>query len=211
MEPLDRYAPLTGAAAAVLFGFANFLWFPDSPEAAAPAREISAFYVDHSSGIRAGAALSLIAVVLFLFFAGFLRRTVAQAEGARPWLASVIVAGAALMVASGTAAELINAAGAVRADEDGRLDPETAQVHWDLAWMFGFPGAACGAAAVLAALAVASFRTGAVLPSWLAVPTLLLAFACLIPPLAPSGLVVAVGWAVLVSVMLFRAEEPTPQ
>src|SRR5680860_344242 len=80
--PTTRQATgLAGLGAVVLFGAGNALWAFEQPDGGASAREILAFYTDNSGWIIAGASLSLLSLVLFVFFASGIRAILREHEG----------------------------------------------------------------------------------------------------------------------------------
>ena len=72
-DSLTRYAPLSGLAVFVLFAVGNLLWSIDIPATDAPGGELASFYEDRSTQIIVGASLSIVAVVLFVWFSALLR------------------------------------------------------------------------------------------------------------------------------------------
>ena len=87
-------APLTGVAFFVLaiIAFAVSGEAPDPTED--PTREIVDFYVDNEGAQFFSAILGAIAATLFVFFGGYLRRVLRDAEGPGGVLSAVAFAGA---------------------------------------------------------------------------------------------------------------------
>ena len=85
-------APLTGVAFVVLIIIA-FAVGGEPPDIDEPAREIVDFYVDDKDKIVVGVLLQGIAATLFVFFGGYLRRVLRDAEGPRGILSAVAFAG----------------------------------------------------------------------------------------------------------------------
>lgn len=198
-------APLAGLAFAVLFGIGNSLWFFDAPEFAADADEIAEFYFVHSGEVIAGATMSLVGIAFFCVFAGVVHRALTRADGRNGWLPAVALAGAIAAIAAGLGAEAINAAGAIRANEDAGIAPQAAQVYFDISQMLGFPAAAVGSAVFGAAVAAVALRTGTILPRWFALLTLLFAV-LLLTPFSFFGIALLAPWVAIVSLILYAAE-----
>jgi hypothetical protein len=174
-----RWAGLSAIATAVLFAAANALWAFDQPDRGASGREIVNFYGDASDRIVAGALLSMIAIAIFVAFASALRVVLAQLEGDE-LLANVAFGGALLAMATGTGAETINMAAALRAG-DGELTQSLALSLFDTSFVLGYNAAGLGLGLLVLAIAIAALRAGALLPRWLAMVSLVLGVALLTP------------------------------
>ena len=147
-----------------------------------PAAELAAFYEDRSTQIIIGASLSIVAVVLFVWFSALLRDRLELELGDRgASLPTAAFGGAILAFTVGLGAETINMAGALRAASDGGISPDAAQAYFDISQILGFNAAGVGLATLIAATAVASLRGSRILPRSLAVPALILAVTLLVP------------------------------
>jgi hypothetical protein len=198
-----RATGLAGLGAVVLFGVGNALWVLDQPEAGAPAREVVAFYADNSTGIIAGASLSLLAIALFVLFASGVRAILREHEG-DDLLATAAFGGVLISMAAGLGAETINMVGALRAG-DGSLTPELGRTLFEISYVLGYNGAGVGIGVLLLATAAVGLRARALMPRWLALALIVIGLAFLTPLsrflLAPSVLLLAV-----VSVQLLRSQ-----
>jgi hypothetical protein len=198
----QRCAALSGIAVALLFGGGNALWALDMPDPGAAPATIGDFY-NHTSGrIIAGASMSLVAIALFVFFASGLRRALTEADG-DDLLSTTAFGGALLGAAAGLGAETINMVAAMRA-QDGHLSDALGQALWQISYILGFNAAGIGIGVLVLATAAVALRTGAILPRWLAVGSVVLGIALLTPlsrvTLGPSALLL-----VVIAVLLLRA------
>jgi len=91
---LERFAPLAGVVFTVLFAV-GFLTSGETPDSDATGEEVIKHY-DDSGKILLSVLLLLFAAVLFMFFAGVLRRHLVA--GGPEWLASVVFGGAVVYV-----------------------------------------------------------------------------------------------------------------
>ena len=135
MSRAQRIAGISGIAGAVLFAVGNAIWGLDMPEDGTPVAEIVDWYEDVADRIVIGGSLSLLAVAVFLVFAGAMRRVLADAEG-EDLLASIAFGGFLLGMAVGIGAEGINLAAALRA-QDGELGGELAQALFEVYQVLG--------------------------------------------------------------------------
>ena len=204
-DSLARYAPLSGLAVFVLFAVGNLLWSIDIPATDAPGAELAAFYEDRSTRIIVGASLSILAVVLFVWFSALLRDRLELELGDRgAGLPMAAFGGAILAFTVGLGAETINMAGAMRAASDGGISPDAAQAYFDISQVLGFNAAGVGLATLIAATAVASLRGSRILPRALAVPALILAVTLLVPGVVRVTLQLAILLLPLYSIRLYR-------
>jgi hypothetical protein len=204
----ERYAPLTGVLF-VLFTVAGILvGLSDSPEDfPAPVDEIVEYYEDDPGKVMFGSWLGLIGGFFLIWFASSVRSRLR--DGGQVRLASVAFGGAVAAAAIGMLIDTANMAAAIRADEDEAIDPATATALYDFATTAIGGGLAAALAVFVAATGVAALRTAA-LPSWLAMASLVIAVALLIPPIAWAVTAVALLWALIVSVLLFRSQSAAP-
>jgi hypothetical protein len=204
-DRLARYAPLSGLAVFVLFAVGNLLWSIDIPATDAPGGELASFYEDRSTRIIIGASLSIVAVVLFVWFSAVLRDRLELELGDRgAGLPMAAFGGAILAFTVGLGAETINMAGAMRAASDGGISPDAAQAYFDISQVLGFNAAGVGLATLIAATAVASLRGSQILPRSLAVPALILALTLLVPGVVRVTLQLAILLLPLYSIRLYR-------
>lgn len=209
MRTRGRLAALAGVAFFVL-GLVGTLIVSDDPGFAADPTRIAAFYEGEDSAILLSSTLYLVGVVFLLWFAGHLRGVLRRAEGGEGGLAATafggLVAGAAMLL--GAAA--VNAVGALRVQERGQIDPETATALFDVSSiMFGLAAPMAFAATVLAS-AVVALRTRA-LPLWLGAVSIPLGLALLIPPISWLAAIGFTFWVLVTGVVLALAEPATSQ
>jgi hypothetical protein len=191
-----------------LFAVGNLLWSIDIPATDAPGAELAGFYEDRSTQIIVGASLSILAVVLFVWFSALLRDRLELELGDRgASLPLAAFGGAILAFTVGLGAETINMAGALRAASDGGISPDAAQAYFDISQILGFNAAGVGLATLLAATAIASLRGSRILPRQLAVPVLILAVTLLVPVVVRFTLPLAILLLPLYSIRLYRLGE----
>ena len=207
---MSRYGPLTGLAFAVLFALGSGLWFFDAPETVGEPDEIARFYIDHSGAVIAGTTLAMLSMVFLAVFAAVVYRLLVRADGAGGWLPAVALVGAAVLIGAGLVAEGVNGAAAFRADEDGTISGQAAQIYFDISQMMGFPAGGVGAALFIGAVALVALRTGEVLPRPLALLSVLLALVC-VTPIAFAGIALLPVWAAVVSLVLWARTRGIPK
>lgn len=201
---LRRLAPLTGVGFVALYVAGTVITLDGSPDFAGPAEEIAEYYSDDSGRILAGTMVGVIGAPFYIWFLGCLRTAIAKAEGGSTRLASTAFGAGVASLATGLAGLMINAMGALRADEDGQISATAAQTYFDIGQILGFAATPAAVAGLLLATAVASLRYKAILPAWLAYVTIALAIVDVIPPISWIGQMVGLLWALVVSVMLYR-------
>ncbi len=207
-DSLTRYAPLSGLAVFALFAVGNLLWSIDIPATDAPGAELAGFYEDRSTQIIVGASLSILAIVLFVWFSALLRDRLELELGDRgASLPLAAFGGAILAFTVGLGAETINMAGALRAASGGGISPAAAQAYFDISQILGFNAAGVGLATLVAATAIASLRGSLILPRALAVPALILAVTLLVPVVVRFTLPLAILLLPLYSIRLYRLGE----
>jgi hypothetical protein len=207
-DSFTRYAPLSGLAVFALFAVGNLLWSVAIPATDATGAELAAFYEDRSSRIIVGASLSILAVVLFVWFSALLRDRLELELGERgASLPTAAFGGAVLGFTVGLGAETINMAAALRAASDGGISPAAAQAYFDISQILGFNAAGVGLATLIAATALATLRGSRILPRRLAVPALILAATLLVPVVVRFTLVLAILLLPIYSIRLYRLGE----
>ena len=201
-------APLVGVAAFVLWvvGIAVDPGIPDL--FVDSGEEWLTFVSDHEDGILVSRLVLLIGDFLFILFLGTLRtRLTAVETGRRHWTA--IAFGGGLVTAAmliGTATPVLAASSAA----DG-LEPSAAQALGVIEYAF-FIGAGIAGASLLAGTGILAIRT-AVLPTWLGWASLVVALLMLII-VGPIGFIaIVLGlplWVLVVSILLWRRDDPAP-
>ena len=208
MSRARRIAGISGLTGAVLFAVGSAIWGLDMPEDGTPIAEVIDWYDDTADRIVIGGSLSLISIAAFLFFAGAMRKVLAEAEG-DDVLATTAFGGLLASMAAGISAEGINLAAALRAQDD-ELGDELGQSMFEISQIFGSMLTAIGLGVFAVATALGALRSGRVLPRWLAIFTLLLGVA-LITPLAHVNWVAGAALVLLAgaigAALLLRAPE----
>lgn len=163
MERIVRWGPLSGLAFAVLFGVGSGLWVFDQPARGADTQAVLTFFEGTSNAILIGGTLSLVSLVFLVWFGTVVRARLDGESADKSGLGLVAFAGTLLLGGVGLAAETINMAAALSA-EDGQLNGDTAQVYFDLTYAFGAHAAGVAMALVALPVAVTSILTGRVVP-----------------------------------------------
>ena len=189
------WAPLTGVAflVVVIIGVVVMGQPPDSNH---PAAEIANFYRDNESSIQLSAALITLAVLLLIFFAGYLRRELRQAEGEGGVLSLVAFSGALVLAVGAAFDATIAFAMADAADHIQPAQMQTLQALWDNDFM----PMALGTTVLLLAAGLSIVRHRALAP-WMGWVAIVLA----VIGLTPAGFVAFLGggvWIAVASVML---------
>ena len=185
-------APLTGLAFFVL-ALVGFFAFGEPPEPGDDsAQEIVDFYRDNEGSQIVSAILAAIAGTLFVFFGGYLRRVLRDAEGPGGMLAAVAFAGT-IIFALGLALDATITLALV--ESAGEVDP-TATEALSALWHNDFVPFAVGTQIFLLAMGLSVVRTGA-LPKWIGWIAILLA----VIAVTPIGFVAGIGAGLLVSII----------
>src|SRR5687767_12957411 len=126
----DWWAPLTGVAFVVLL-IIGLIVGGEPPEATDDVQELVAFYVDDKEKIQAGAAISVIATSLLVWFGAIMRNWVRTPDGRGRVLGDVLLAGT-IIAATGSAIDGTISFALAEAAED--VDPtavQALQTLWD--------------------------------------------------------------------------------
>lgn len=185
---------------AVVLTVAGFALAGSSPDFLAEPQEIADYYADDNSKVTAAAWVGMIGTAALIWFLGELWARLRSAEGGNGRLSGIAFGGGLVAAAMFLLVDMVNLAGAIRADEDGKIDPGVAATLYDVSGLS--IAAAAFALSVLAfATAAVAFRTG-VLPRWLAWLSLPFGVALLTPI---NWIVVLVGllWVLAVSISLY--------
>ena len=201
MERWERFAPLTGVVAMILFIIGVIVQESGAgrPDDETPANFLRWFQED-SSNMIAGSILFAIGVVLLIWFFGSLRAALWSAEGGTARL-TAIAYGSGLLAALGLLLSVApTAQGAFQEDD---LSPDTAQSLAFVADSF-FGATEFALVPMFVAVGLLTLRTR-VLPVWLGWMSFLIALVLLIPPVGWAGVVWAFPlWTIIVSILLFR-------
>jgi hypothetical protein len=189
------WAPLTGVAFVVV-AIVAFAVGGEPPGADEPAQSIANHYRDNDTAAMVGAALIGVAGTLLIFFAGFLRRALHEAEGESGVLSLVAFAGA-VVLATGVAIDaMLTFAMAEAADKIQPAQLQTLQAVWDNDFM----PMALGLQVFLLAAGLSIVRHGA-LATWMGWLAIVLA----VTAITPAGFIAFMGgalWVLAASVML---------
>jgi hypothetical protein len=207
MKRYEWLAPLTGVAFIVVL-IIGFLVGGEPPDVEKPAQEIVDHYNDNKDAVQAGVLIQMVAAVLLLLFAGYLRKFLRAAPGEGGLLPAVVLAGATVMAAGAAIDGTISFALAETADDMEPASVEALQALWDNDWV----PIVLGASTLLIASGLSIALYGA-LPKWLGWVGLLLG----VVALTPIGFFVFLGggvWLLVVSVWLTvrarTAAQPRP-
>jgi hypothetical protein len=196
MEGIKAWlAPLTGAlavaacvASAVLVGET-----PDPTEESA--QQVADFYVDNKDQVLFGSALFSLGGLLFVFFGGWLRRLLRDAEGPTGILSAVAFAGTVIFAAGAAVSATLGFGLAETADD---IDPVALEALNAFQGYYFFPFAV-GLALLLVASGLSVIRHGA-LPAWLGWVALPIGVA-VHTPAGPFAALLAGLWILVVSIM----------
>ena len=211
LEAAERWAPLTGVAAVILWVIAIFVieGFGDTPDDDAGGQAVVSYFEEDEGSIYVGSFLFFLGTLLFVWFAASLRSAVAARERTAR-LASIIFAAAVMKAVFDMAFLAPHLAGAFAANEfDAPVEPAAAQALSIIDDGF-FVAAEFAAALLLVATAIAIVRWR-ILPVWLAWLSLLIAVLLLIPPIGWAALIFGIPlWTLITSTMLYLrgAREP---
>ena len=196
----ERYAPLTGVVAVVLWVVGLFLLEKDDRPDGKDTAAFVAWVQQNDSSILAGALIFGFGVLFFLWMLGSLRAALFAAEGGTGRLATIAFGSG---VATSVALMFTYLPHAQAAFDHENTSDTAIEALVRVGDAF-FGGAALFSIPLLVATALAILRFGA-LPRWLAWVSLLVALVLAIPPLAFFGLVLGLPiWVLATSVVLFR-------
>ena len=195
-------APLTGILFLVLV-IIGFALSGEPPDADSGGQDIIDWYVDNKSSVEASSFVLIGALIVFLFFANFLRNFFLEGTDGGG-VATLIVVGAAIF-AVGAAIDATIQLALAEANDD--LDPAGAQSLQAL-WDNDFLPLALGIEVFLFSLAGAILRTGT-LPRWIG----WVAIALGIIGLTPLGFAAFLGAGLLIliisAILTLRARSAT--
>lgn len=99
-----------------------------------PGTEIAQVLVENRADITRGVYLSLIAVFFLLWFLGYIRKYLADAEGEGGWMASVAYGGGLVAAALILVSDALTLAAKVVADNGG--DPAASKTLFSMGWEY---------------------------------------------------------------------------
>jgi hypothetical protein len=209
MTRYDRWLPLTGVVAVVLWIIGVFVFESAAPGGDASASEILAYFDEDSTSIFIGAFLFALGTAFFVWFLGSLRAAFLAAEAQPGRLTAVAFAGGVGKAVFDMGVVGAMAAGALAADESDDLAPQTAQALFFVDDAF-FIGAEFMALVFMSAAGALILMRRA-LPAWLGWLALVIALGLLIVPIGWAFLLFGVPlWVLLASVTLFMRGPETP-
>ncbi len=201
MRSWERYAPLTGVVAVVLWIVGTFLLEKDDRPDGKDTAAFVAWVQENDTSILAGAIVFGFGVVFFVWMLGSLRSALFAAEGGTGRLATIAFGSGVAVSVSLMFTYLPHAQAAF----DHANTSDTAIEALVRVGDAFFGGAALFSIPLLVATALAILRFGA-LPRWLAWVSLAVALIMAIPPVAFFGLVLGLPlWTLLTSVLVYRA------
>ena len=200
MERLERYAPLTGTGAVVLWLIGTYLLEKDDRPDGKDTAAFVAWVAQNDTAILTGAILFGFGVVLFVWLLGSLRSALLAAEGGTGRLSSLAFGGGIAMSVCLLATYLFHAQAAF--DHENISDTSVdALVHMGDA-LFG--GVEFFSIPLLLATGLATLRYEP-LPRWFGWASLALAVVMVIVPIGWLGVLLGLPlWVLTVSVLLFR-------
>lgn len=189
----DWIAPLTGLAFVVLaiVAFAIGGEPPDVTED--PVEEVVDFYVDNDSAQMFSAGLAAIAGTLFVFFGGYLRKVLRDAEGPGGGFLSAVAFAGVIIFAVGLAIDSTISFALADSAED--IEPDAVQALSAL-YSNDFLPFAMGFQVFLLATGISVVRHGA-LPRWIGWVAIVLA----VIAVTPIGFVAFIATGILVAII----------
>jgi hypothetical protein len=197
---MERYSPLAGVGAVILWVVGTFLLEKDDRPEGKDTAAFVTWVEQNDTAILAGAIVFGFGVVLFMWMLGSLRSTLAAAEGGTGRLASIAFG-------SGIATSVCLMAlylphGQAAFDHANISDTSVdALVHVGDSF---FAGVELFSIPLVLATALVSLRHGP-LPRWSAWVSVALAVILVVPPIGWLGVFIGLPlWVLLVSVLLYR-------
>jgi hypothetical protein len=198
---LERFAPLTGILFVVLI-VAAVIVGGETPSYDESQQEIVDFWKDDETNQIISSVLAAWGAFMLVWFAGSVRDAIARAEPGPGRLASISFAGAAI---AAVGVLLFAGFSFATADTAGEVSADVTQTLATLNEDLFFPLAA-GLALFLTAAGLAAIRHGA-FDRWLGWIALVIGIIC-ITPLGFIGVLAALAWSLLASVILYRKADP---
>jgi hypothetical protein len=191
----DWVGPATGIVFVVLLAITLIL----AGEGVDPkdgAEEVLDYYADNEDQVLISGFLGGLAVVFFLFFAGWLRKVLREAEGAGGVLSAVSFAGGIVFAIGGAVASTLNIGLAESFDD---VDPAALEAMNAIAYNYFVPFAV-GFSTFLLATGISAVRHGA-LPGWLGWSAIVLGVATYTPA-GFFAFLLGIVWVLVASVLL---------
>jgi hypothetical protein len=191
----DWLAPLTGAVFVALI-VATLILGGEGVDPKDGTEEVLNHYSENEDEILLGSFLGGLAVIFFLFFAGWLRKVLREAEGPGGALSAVSFAGAIVFAAAGAFASTLGIALAESFDD---IDPSAVEALNAISWNYFVPFAVGGATFILAT-GISAVRHGA-LPRWLGWAAVVLGILSF-TPVGFFAFLLILAWILVASVLL---------
>jgi len=198
---LSRLAPLSGVVFAVLF-LILFFAFPDSPDSDASAAKVVSFFTDHGDSQSALAFMLWYAMLFAVFFGAALRSYLRRRGGSDGLIALGFLGMGFFALATSILGGFLFAA----ADVPTKISPAAEQalnVLQDDLFAPVFVGVALCMIGNGLAIVLAEVKA---LPRWLGWVALLIGLVAIVPPVSFFSLFGLVGWALIVSVLVYLRE-----
>jgi hypothetical protein len=189
----DWIAPLTGLAFVVLVIIAFAIGGEPPDPTDNSVEEVVDFWVDNDSAQMFSAALAAVAGTLFVFFGGYLRKVLRNAEGPGGGLLSAVAFAGVIIFALGIAIDSTIAFALADSAED--IEPDAVQAL-SVLYNNDFVPFALGIQVFLLATGISVVRHGA-LPKWIGWVAIVLA----VIAVTPIGFVAFIVTGILVAVM----------
>lgn len=196
----QRFAPLSGVLAVVLWIVGIFLITKNDPDDHATDQQILDWYRGNENTVLLGGWAFMLGCLAFIWFAAILRARLAEAEGGAQTTTTVAFVGG---VAAAMFGMLVPAPDIAAAINKGEISAATAATLHHSTDAF-FVCAELAAVLLFLGAAVLAFRTR-VLPKWWAAVMVLVAVVLVIGPIGWAGLIFGLPvWTLVTSVMLLR-------
>jgi hypothetical protein len=207
----ERLTPLYGIVFVVLTVVSIVLSSSESPEEfPGEVREIVEYWENDPGMLIAAGWVGLIGGLFLFLFLGVLVSRMRAVEGGAGRLSATAFAGGVAAGTSGLMIDTVSLAGALRAEEDGVIPPQTATALYDISQMIVGAALPFSLAVLIAATAALALRTS-FLPRWFGIVSIVLALGLLILPISWAFTALALLWALVVSILLYlRPADPGP-
>ena len=196
---IERFAPLAGVAVLVLVVL-NVALTGEVPDVDDPVEEVLSYWSEDEGKHLASAIVGALAAVAVVWFGASLRAALDRVERPPGRLASIALAGAAII---GTGILLLSTFQFAAAETAGDAPPEVTQTLSILV-ADGFFPIAGGTCLLLLSSGLAFLRFG-VLPAWFAILTIVLGVLA-VTPLGFFAFIGMVIWVAAMGIVMFRSE-----